>query len=152
MPTDDNTIKILLVVIGLPYVIVTIFLLLVCFRAIADKFANWSDVSGDYSYDYKRPDMERFQGAKDKVRLKRARSTKPVKPRDPIQPEQQDNQDQVFTKKVGGSIPESPLYFFETPGICQQTRFEVRDASDDSGRGIYGNRRSLSALEYLDTN
>lgn len=174
MALDDNTIKILLVVMGLPYIVVTIFLLLVCFRSIADKFANWSDVYGDYN-NYKWPDIERFQDKATQVqpdegsiesnqesetralikrlRLqvhpKRAKSTRPVKARDPVQPEQQDNQDQVFSKRVEGSSPGSPLYFFETPGICQQTRFDSRETTDDSGRGIYGKRRSLSALEYL---
>lgn len=158
MALDENTIKTILVVMGLPYIIVTIFLLLTCFKSIADKFANWSDVYGDYTYNYKWPDMERFEdGTKEIIKKmrsrlhpKRTKAMRPVKPREPVQPEQQDNQDQVFSKKVGESAPSSPLYFFDTPGICQQTRFNARDSGDDSGRGIYGKRRELSAMEYLE--
>ena len=168
MPQDDNTTKIILVVMGLPYVIVTLCLLLVCCRSIMDKFSNWSDVYGDYDYNYKWPDMERFQEVKkerkprrDKgkvvhtddfdagILLKKLRS-RPVRALYPIQPEEQDNQDQVFSRRIVGPSVDSPLYFFESPGICQQTRFDSREINDDSGRGIYGKRRELSALDYLE--
>jgi hypothetical protein len=80
---------------------------------------------------------------------KKKKALKPVRARVPIIPEQQDNQDQVFLKNVNynGIMPESPLYFFENPGICQQTRFDTRNNSDAS---VYGKRQPLSALEYLE--
>jgi hypothetical protein len=148
MALDELT-KIILLIMSLPYVIVTIFLLLFCFCSILEKFANKSDVYGETGPEF--VDMEKFANT-GSANKKKKKALKPVRARVPIIPEQQDNQDQVFLKNVNynGAMPESPLYFFENPGICQQTRFDTRNNSDDSGRAIYGKRQPLSALEYLE--
>lgn len=148
MALDELT-KIILLIMSLPYVVVTIFLLLFCFRSILEKFANKSDIYGKTGPSFVDIEKEMFVNGGKK---KKKKALKPVRFRVPIVPEQQDNQDQVFLKNVNynGTTPESPLYFFENPGICQQTRFDTRSNSDDSGRAIYGKRQPLSALEYLE--
>lgn len=148
MALDELT-KFVLLFMSLPYVVATIFLLLFCFRSILEKFANKSDIYGETGPAFVDTNVTEMFANTGSTGKKKKKALKPVRARVPIIPEQQDNQDQVFLKNVNynGIMPESPLYFFENPGICQQTRFDTRNNSDAS---VYGKRQPLSALEYLE--
>lgn len=130
----NDFVKISFVIMSLPYLVVTIFLLLVCFRKLANNLGLGLKSECD---------IEESPKPLPKIEYSPKSSLSSVVPPNPISG---GNREQFINMAASG------IDFFDTPGICQQTRFDSRVVTFDTGNKMYtkDRRQPLSAAQYLE--